>query len=111
MSKLSQVVEWRNFDEWFTAPMLGLPNAESFYALASANNFLPNLQRPFLAVNAANDPIITEACLPKPAIRALPHFRFEFTREGGHVGYRIKGRRKHNWMDIRAWAQAQDWIA
>lgn len=110
ISKLKHVKQWRDFDEWFTAPMLGLPSAQAFYDIASANNFLPGLKRPFLAVTAINDPIITPECLPSAEVQALPHFTFETTNQGGHVGYRIKGQRAYNWMDVRAWAQMEMWM-
>lgn len=106
IKKLKHVKRWRDFDEWFTAPMLGLSSAKEFYNLASANNFLAGLQRPILAVCATNDPIITESCLPDTTNSSF--LSSELTEKGGHVGYALKDK-NYNWMDVRAWAEIEKW--
>jgi predicted alpha/beta-fold hydrolase len=109
INKLSQVSRWQDFDEWFTAPLLGLDSAEDFYALASAKRFMDGLERPLLAVSALNDPIIPESCLPLAEAESHPYFNLELTVNGGHVGYTLPGK-NYNWMDQRAWAAVKEWI-
>lgn len=108
--KLAEIRRWRDFDEWFTAPLLGLASAAEFYDLASAKNFVATLQHPVLAVCADNDPIITEACLPLAAAKTNPFLTLERTDQGGHVGYTLPGK-PYNWMDVRAWAEVERWTA
>jgi hypothetical protein len=108
MDKLADIKTWRDFDEWFTAPILGVADAAAFYELASASNFLSTLVRPVLAVCALNDPIITEACLPLAEAEDHPFLHLELTKKGGHVGYELRGK-PHNWMDERAWEEVERW--
>ena len=109
ISKLEQVQTWRDFDEWFTAPLLQLDSAEDFYEIASAKNFIHTLNRPVLAVSALNDPIITEDCLPLEEAPKHPYLQLELTEKGGHVGFSLGGRPKQNWMNIRAWEEIERW--
>ena len=102
MSRLPEVDTWRDFDEWFTAPLLGLDSATAFYEMASAKNFLEGLQHPVLLVNALNDPIIPLACSPIELAREHPLLTLEMPEQGGHVGYSLS-RSRYSWMDIRAW--------
>lgn len=108
MDKLKLVKTWRDFDEHLTAPFLGLPDAAAFYTVGSARLYLPTLQRPVLAVSALNDPIIIPACLPLAEAPAHPWLHLELPATGGHIGFSL-GKRTHNWMDVRAWAQVMDW--
>ncbi|MEM1214850.1 MAG: alpha/beta fold hydrolase [Bacteroidota bacterium] len=108
ISKLRDVRRWRDFDTFFTAPLLGLERAEDFYALASAKNFLGDLARPILTVCAQNDPIIDRACLPLALAQEHPLLTLELTRTGGHVGYGLR-RKSHNWMDVRAEQEIARW--
>lgn len=108
MDKLEKIETWRQFDEWFTAPILGVESAQDFYELASARNFLSGLKRPVLAVSALNDPIITDGCLPLAEAEDHPYLQLELTPEGGHVGFSLR-KAKHSWMDERAWEEIQQW--
>ena len=109
ITQLAHVKTWRDFDEWFTAPLLQLPSANAFYEIASAKNFMHTLNRPVLAVNALNDPIITDDCLPFEQAPQHPFFQLEITEQGGHVGYMMRGRQEKNWMNLRAWAEIEKW--
>ena len=108
VSKLNDIRTWYDFDEWFSAPWLGLSTAAEFYAIATCKNYLDGLRRPILAVSAINDPIITEACLPLDEAKDHPYLTLELTPEGGHVGYKLRGRKTYNWMDVRAWEWVQE---
>ncbi len=110
ISKLADVRAWRDFDEWFTAPLLQLGGADDFYEIASAKNFVHTLNRPVLAVSALNDPIITDDCLPLEEAPNHKYLQLELTEEGGHVGFSLKDRSKNNWMNLRAWEEINRWI-
>lgn len=110
ISRLAHVKTWRDFDEWFTAPLLQLSSAKEFYDIASAKNFVNTLNRPVLAVNALNDPIITDDCLPLAEAPNHPFLHLEITEEGGHVGYQMRGQKGRNWMNLRAWEEIEKWV-
>ena len=108
IAKLDEIATWKQFDEWFIAPILGVESAQEFYDLASAKNFVATLERPVLAVSALNDPIITEECLPLEEAKDHPFFTLELTPDGGHVGFSLRNN-KHSWMEERAWQEILKW--
>ena len=103
LSKLAEVRSWRDFDEYFSAPLNGFASASDLYAEASAANFMAGIRVPALLVNADNDPIIPEACTPVTLCEKHPHIHLERPRTGGHVGFMLRGK-AYSWMEERAWA-------
>lgn len=75
------------FDDRYTAPLHGFKSADDYYARVSSRQFLTNIQRPTLLVNAKNDPFLGEECYPIAEAKANPHFYFEMPESGGHVGF------------------------
>jgi predicted alpha/beta-fold hydrolase len=102
LSKLSLVRRWRDFDEHFSAPICGYRDAADFYQNASAKNFIAGIRIPTLLVNAQNDPILTQACMPYDLARALPFFHFEMPEKGGHCGFQIRENGEFSWSEQRA---------
>jgi len=109
VSKLKDVRRWRDFDEWFSAPISGYKDAADFYRQASAKNFLDGIRVPTLLVNALNDPILTPACMPVEIARNHPYFYLELPTEGGHCGFRTRTRDEFTWAERRAleWAEGR----
>ncbi|TNE60123.1 MAG: alpha/beta fold hydrolase [Bacteroidetes bacterium] len=100
-SRLRIVRRWRDFDEWFSAPICGYRDAADFYRQASAKHFIPGISIPTLLVNAWNDPILTNACMPESLARHHDCFFLEPTREGGHCGFMLRGD-PYSWAERRA---------
>ena len=105
-NKYDEIQSWSDFDNWYTAPLNGFTNAESFYQFASAKNFMAGICRPTLLVNAQNDPLLTPACSPIELARQHPYIHLETPKTGGHVGFWRPGRR-YVWSEKRAWAFVQ----
>ena len=103
LHRLSELRRWRDFDEWFSAPICGYRDAADFYRQASARHFIPGIQVPTLLVNAWNDPILTPACMPVDIAREHPFFYLELTRDGGHCGFWTPGQ-PFSWAEERALA-------
>ena len=101
LENLKKVKVWRDFDEFFSAPINGYKNAEDFYAQASAKNFMSGITIPTLLVNAQNDPILTPACSPKALCENHPHIYLENPKEGGHVGF-MQAHKPFAWSEYRA---------
>lgn len=89
MSKLRQVKHWRDFDEFFSAPVNSYRDAADFYAQASAVNFMADITVPTLLVNAQNDPLLSPECSPAWLAKSHPHVYLETPRTGGHVGFQV----------------------
>lgn len=106
LSLLPKVKKWRDFDEWFSAPLNGFENADHFYKEASARNFMFDTKVPVLLVQAANDPILPEVCYPVEACKSHPFISLEITNYGGHVGFMQHGS-PHAWSEVRALDFAQ----
>ena len=102
LSKLKDVRRWRDFDEWFSAPLCGYRDAADFYKNASAKNFVAGILRPTLLVNAINDPILTPDCFPVEIAKKHPFFHLEMTPYGGHCGFVMAQDREHAWSEHRA---------
>ncbi len=107
MERLSDLRRWRDFDEWFSAPICGYRDAPDFYRNASAKNFIPGIAIPTLLANAWNDPILTPACMPVEIARNHDSFYLELTREGGHCGF-MRPRDEYSWAERRALAFCSD---
>ena len=92
---------WRDFDELFSAPMNKYENAAAFYADASAKNFMGGITVPALLVQAANDPILPEACYPYKLCEQLEKVYLEVPLFGGHVGF-WRPNERYAWSEQRA---------
>ncbi len=103
MEKLKMVRRWRDFDEWFAAPVCGFRSAAEFYENASAKNFISKIRVPTLLVNAMNDPILMPSCFPIDIARGHRFFHLEMPKGGGHCGFQI-AKDEFSWAERRALA-------
>ena len=101
MDKLKQVKQWRDFDEFFSAPVNSYADADDFYAQASAVNFMPDITIPTLLLNAQNDPLLSPECSPVRLAENHRYIHLETPRAGGHVGFQLP-RDPHNYAERRA---------
>ncbi len=101
MQKVADVVLWRDFDNFFSAPLNGYRNADDFYEQASAINFMPGITRPVLVLNAQNDPILSPECAAIELAQSHPMIYAETPRTGGHVGFQ-SSRDPHTYAERRA---------
>jgi uncharacterized protein len=100
-SKLKNVKQWRDFDEWFAAPICGYRDAEDFYKNASAKNFINGIRVKTLLVNALNDPILTPKCMPIEIAKNHPFFHLDLPKIGGHCGFMLPNE-EFSWAEKRA---------
>jgi predicted alpha/beta-fold hydrolase len=79
------------FDDAVTAPLHGFGGADHYYQMCSSGRFLKSIRTPTLLIQAADDPFMTPAALPRPA--DLPDcVTLDLSRYGGHVGFIEGGR-------------------
>ena len=76
-----------DFDNFFTAPVNGFQDANDYWKRNSCNQFLEDIKIPSLLVTAADDPFLSESCIPVKEARNNKYFHLEVTKYGGHVGY------------------------
>ncbi|GAB4001831.1 alpha/beta fold hydrolase [Spirosoma daeguense] len=106
LSKLQHIKKWRDFDEFFSAPINSYRDADDFYTQASAVNFMPTITIPTLLLNAQNDPLLSPECSPAWLAQQHPSVFLETPRLGGHVGFQL-ARDEHTYAERRALAFAQ----
>ncbi len=90
------------FDDAYTAPMNGYPDAITYYTRASCGQFLKGVRRPTLVINAEDDPFMVPAVIPQAADLA-PAVTLELARHGGHLGFIAAGEggRPVYWLEER----------
>ena len=98
---VNKIDSFYDFETKYTAPLHGFKNADAFYEYGSAKHYLSNIQIPTLIVNAANDPMFSEACYPIKEAENLDKVFLEIPKYGGHVGFSKNGLHD-NWMEERA---------
>lgn len=76
----------RDFDDAVTAPLHGFLGADDYYARSSAGPLLGAIQVPTLLLNAANDPFLPAAALPRREALSTA-VMLEVPPHGGHVGF------------------------
>ena len=91
----------QEFDDAFTGPSNGYRGALDYYQRCSSGPRLPEIRRPTLLLNSADDPMIPGASLPSSSLenRFLSVLR---TPRGGHVGFLSGGL-----LAPRFWAERQ----
>lgn len=109
LSNFDRIQQWKDFDNFFSAPINGYRDADDFYFQASAKNFMDGTDRPILLVNALNDPILTPACSPEALCDQHPLIFLERPRKGGHVGFSQRGK-PNAWSEQRAMEFAEGFI-
>lgn len=74
------------FDDAVTAPLHGFEGMSDYYDRCSSNQFLKDIARPTLIINALDDPFMTPAVIPHED-RLSEHVSLEVSEKGGHVGF------------------------
>lgn len=93
------------FDQYFTAPIYGYKDAEDYYNQNSSLQFLHQLERPALLVNAVDDPFLGDLCYPQAIAEKSSDFFYCQPFDGGHVGF-AKNSKDRDWLKHKS----LDWI-
>ena len=75
------------FDNWYTAPMSGFPDAPTYYAKCSAAQFVPQIKTPTTIITSHNDPMVPVEIFSSERIVYPKTVRLHIVNGGGHVGY------------------------
>ncbi len=99
---LSTLKNFRDFDEYVTAPLHGFDSADHYYTASSSRQYLEGITVPTLLLHASDDPFMTESSIPRPD-ELSESVTLELSPHGGHVGF-VAGVwpwRPHYWLDER----------
>ena len=88
---LKMIKNLTDFDEYFTSKINGFKNAQDYYFKASSKQFICNISRPTLLINAKDDPFLSQSCFPINEAKNSLNFYLMIPKYGGHVGFISKG--------------------
>ena len=75
------------FDDWYTAPMSGFSDADTYYAKCSAAQFVSHIRTPTTIITSCNDPMVPVEMFSPERVHCSPSVRLAIASGGGHVGY------------------------
>jgi predicted alpha/beta-fold hydrolase len=106
LEPLAKVRTIYDFDDFYTGPLFGFGNAETYYTTQSSNRFLGKIRIPALVVQAKDDPLIPFAVYDHPAFRENPCLTLVAVEHGGHLGF-IARRGPRFWLDgvVMGWLE------
>ncbi len=83
---LEQIRNFRQFDEYITAPLHGFTGADDYYRRCSCRQFIPGIRVPTLILHDRHDPFMWPHTVPEA--QELPdEVVLELTEGGGHAGF------------------------
>jgi len=91
LKHLKNVKNLTDFDEYFTSKINGFKDANDYYFKASSRQFIPNISKPTLLINAEDDPFLSKSCFPINEAKKSKCFHLMTPRYGGHVGFISRG--------------------
>jgi len=83
----SSIRDFRDFDNRYTAPDFGYPNADAYWKANSSTQFLMDIAVPTLLLSSQDDPFLSPECFPKIVAQSHDLFTFELAAFGGHCGF------------------------
>lgn len=102
LEHLNKVRDFATFDNYYTAPLHGFKDADDYYHTVSPIRALEQIDRPVLAINALNDPMLSETCYPYEFAQSHSYFHLEIPKYGGHCGFPLKNS-PYSWAEMRAY--------
>lgn len=74
-------------DKNITARVFKFNTLEEFYKNGSSVNYFERIKRPFLVINACDDPIIPRNTINIDKVKSSDHVFLVLTAKGGHLGF------------------------
>lgn len=99
LAPLKKIKTLTDFDDFFTSKINGFKDAEDYYLKASSKQFIHNISKPTLLINALDDPFLSESCFPISEAEENSNFFLMTPIDGGHVGFISKG--AFYWSEIQ----------
>jgi len=84
---LNKIKNLKDFDDLYTSKAHGFNDAMDYYKKCSSLQFIPEINKPVLLINAANDSFLGKGCYPKKEALNNPNFFLQIPEHGGHVGF------------------------
>ncbi len=88
---LNKVKTLWDFDDRFTSSLHGFANAEDYYQKCNSKQFLVQIKKPTLIINAKDDTFLAESSFPYDEAIANDNLFLMTPKYGGHVGFTTFG--------------------
>jgi predicted alpha/beta-fold hydrolase len=85
-NRAMKATTFAEFDDAVTAPLHGFEGMDDYYGRCSSAQFLKDIVRPTLIINALDDPFMTPDVIPS-SDQLSEHVSLEIAESGGHVGF------------------------
>jgi predicted alpha/beta-fold hydrolase len=102
LKNLKRTKTFRQFDDYFNAPIHGFKDAEDYWAKCSSIKVLHNIKIPTLMLTALDDPFMGEECYPIKEAKSNTNLFLETPKSGGHVGFIQFNDKSQYWSEKRA---------
>ncbi|SDS05990.1 hypothetical protein SAMN05216503_1849 [Polaribacter sp. KT25b] len=100
--KLSKATKFKHLEHLYTVPVFGFKNPEDYWEKASSKQYLSNIKKPTLLINAKDDSFLSRDCYPYEEAENSNFFFFEETKYGGHCGFMTSFKPNENkWLEFR----------
>ena len=96
----STIKNFKDFDDFYTAPIHGFKDAMDYWAKCSSRFFIPSIAIPTLLINAQNDPFLGPESFPSEITQDHDCFFLETPQSGGHMGFVTFGQNEY-WHETR----------
>jgi predicted alpha/beta-fold hydrolase len=87
LSDIKMAKTIQEIDDLYTAPVHGYGFAENYYQTVSSHQFLAQVDRPTLIINAQDDPFLPWSCYPVDIAKKSQYLTLNAPNHGGHVGF------------------------
>ncbi|KAJ9444657.1 putative esterase [Diplonema papillatum] len=84
MDKVKAAKTVTDYDDNFTAPLMGCTSAQELYDQASCHHLVEHIKSPAMFLHAENDPIVPAVSIPRDVHTKNPNLVFLSTTHGGH---------------------------
>ena len=86
-SDIQRIKTLKDFDDIYTSRAHGFKDALDYYKKSSCKQFLTQINRPTLIINARNDSFLGKECYPIKEAEENHNLNLEIPSFGGHVGF------------------------
>ncbi|MFN8338074.1 MAG: alpha/beta fold hydrolase [Saprospiraceae bacterium] len=100
ISHLHKVKTLWDFDEYFTAKLHGMIDANDYYNTCSSLQHLNKIRVPTLLINALDDSFLSPTCYPYDIAQSSDIFHLMTPKHGGHVGFTSFGK-DYYWTELK----------
>ncbi|MEE9409064.1 MAG: alpha/beta fold hydrolase [Polaribacter sp.] len=100
--KLFKATKFKHLEYLYTVPVFGFESPEDYWEKASSKQYVSNIDRPALLINAKDDTFLSKECFPFEEAKSSDYFHLEVPDYGGHVGFMSSFKPSENrWLENR----------